>query len=309
MKCAVTGAFGYSGQYITRRLLDKGETVITLTNSGDRPDPFDGKVRVYPLEFDDEDALIASLRNVNVLFNTYWVRFDGKGFTLAQAVENSSRLFQAAQKAGVGRIVHTSITNPSADSALPYFKGKALVEQALIDTGVSYAILRPAILFGKQDILVNNIAWTLRQFPAFGVCGKDNYHIQPIHVDDFAQLAVEQAYTNENLIVNALGPELFTYRELVNAIGQAIGIQRPFIRMPASFLYLASRVIGLFKNDTVLTMDEIRALTQGLLWADTPATGSTELTEWMNQHSATLGSRYSSELARRRNRSSSYEEL
>ncbi len=169
------------------------------------------------------------LEGVKVLYNTYWVRFNHRLFTHADAVRNSLTLFEAAKKAGVERIVHVSITNPSSETSLEYFQGKAILEKAVIDSGLSYAILRPAVLFGKEDILINNIAWALRKLPVFGVFGDGNYGIQPIYIDDFADLAVKQGELREDSIINAVGPELFTYKELVKTIGRLIGKNRPVI--------------------------------------------------------------------------------
>ena len=183
---AVTGAYGYSGKYIAQRLLDAGHTVITLTNSPRRANPFGDRIRAIPLDFDRPDLLAKHLQGVSVLYNTYWVRFNHRLFRHADAVRNTLALFAAARQAGVRRIVHISITNPSEDSPLEYFRGKARLEKVLMDSGISYAILRPAILFGKEDILVNNIAWTLRRLPVFGVFGDGRYRLQPIHVDDLA---------------------------------------------------------------------------------------------------------------------------
>ncbi len=178
---AVTGAFGYSGKYIARRLLAAGRRVITLTNSTDRANEFGGQTRAFPFHFDRPDELAASLAGVEVLYNTYWVRFNHKLFRHADAVRNTLILFDAAQRAGVRRIVHVSITNPAEDSPLEYFRGKARLERALIESGLSYAILRPTVLFGAEDILINNIAWLLRRLPVFGVFGDGSYRLQPIY--------------------------------------------------------------------------------------------------------------------------------
>ena len=220
---AVTGAFGYSGKYIAYRLLADGKSVITLTNSIHRQSPFGDRVRAVPFCFDKPEKLTESLYGVSVLYNTYWVRFNHRSFTHADAVRNTMALFEAAKAAGVKRVVHVSITNPSEDSPLEYFSGKARLERALVESGLSHAILRPTVLFGKEDILVNNIAWALRHLPVFGVFGDGQYKLQPIYVDDLAEIAVEQGGPRENVVINAVGPETFTYRGLVETIGQIIG--------------------------------------------------------------------------------------
>ena len=295
---AVTGAFGYSGRYIAHRLLAAGHRVLTLTNSRG-PDPFAGRVSAFPLCFHDPAALTTSLRGVAVLYNTYWVRFDHKAFNHREAVENTLALFEAALKAGVQRVVHLSITNPSAESDLSYFSGKAELEAALRASGLSYAILRPTVLYGKEDILINNIAWMLRRFPIFGVFGDGRYRLQPIYVDDLAALAVAQGSQADDAVVEAIGPETFTYRELVETIGQIIGCRRPVVSVPPSIGYWTGRVFGAVKGDIVITREEIRGLMEERLYADAPPAGSTPLTGWARDHSDTLGARYVNELSRR----------
>ncbi len=264
MKIAVTGAFSYSGKYITKRLLDCGEEVITLTNHPHRPDPFDGKVKAYPLGF-NQASLTQSLQGVDVLVNTYWVRFDRGENTQPRAVENTRVLVDAAKAAGVQRIVHTGITNPSAESHLPYFWGKAANEKAVIESGMSYAILRPTVLVGDEDILINNIAYLLKRFPIFALPGDGSYRLQPVYVDDVAELAVEGVYRKDNYIIDAVGPDIFTFKEMVNLIGEKIGAKRPLISVPPRLALLAAKFLSLFVGDVILTPEEVDGLMAGLL--------------------------------------------
>jgi NADH dehydrogenase len=305
----VTGAFGYSGRYIARRLLDAGEEVHTLTNSPQRANPFANRIAAFPLCFDDPARLTETLRGAAVLYNTYWVRFNTREFQHAVAVENTVKLFEAARAAGVRRVVHVSITNPSEDSPLEYFRGKAILERALIESGLSYAILRPTVLFGREDILINNIAWMLRRFPLFGVFGDGRYRLQPIDVDDLADLAVREGRVRENRVIDAIGPETFTYRELVEQIGRIIGKRRPVLSVPPTLGLAFARVLGRLVGDVVITREEIAGLMAGLLCTDSPPAGSTRLTDWARAHADTLGRRYAGELARRRDRRTAYEAL
>jgi uncharacterized protein YbjT (DUF2867 family) len=306
MKIAVTGALGYSGRYIAVRLLAAGHQVMTLTNSIGRENPFGDKVRAMPFHFDQPGLLRESLRGVDVLINTYWVRFNHRLFSHEEAVANTKVLFQAAKDAGVHRIVHVSITNPDINSDLPYFRGKAELESALGSLGVSYCILRPTVLFGKEDVLINNIAWSLRHLPVFGVFGSGDYKLQPIYVDDLAQAAVERIEGNQNEIINAIGPETFTYRELAETIKRTLGLKRLIIGVPPTIGYWGCRVVGLFVRDVVITREEILGLTEGRLFVDASPLGTTKLTDWIQEHKDTLGRHYTSELARRVDRISEY---
>ncbi len=298
----VTGAFGYSGKYIAARLLQAGHRVRTLTNSADRPDPFGGQVEACPFHFTDRTKLVESLHGAAVFYNTYWVRFNYRGFSHSTAVENTLKLFQACREAGVGRVVHVSITNPSEDSPLEYFRGKARLERALVESGLSHAILRPTVLFGKEDILINNIAWCLRRFPVFGVFGDGQYKLQPIYVDDLAELALKQGRGSLNTIINAIGPETFTYRDLVRQIGTIIGKPRPTISLSPWLGHALGWLIGRFTGDVVITREEVQGLMQNLLCTNSPPAGTTRLTDWARANATTLGQHYASELARRSTR-------
>ena len=298
MKTAVTGAFSYSGKYITRRLLARGEEVVTLTGHPDRPDPFDGKVKAYPLDFEDEVELTRSLQGVHTFYNTYWVRFDRDKNTQPRAVENTRKLVQAAVQAGVQRIVHISITNPSHDSDLPYFWGKAANEQAVIESGIPYAILRPTVLFGKEDILINNIAWLLRRFPVFAIPGDGQYRLQPVYVDDLAALAVDVGYAQNNLVWDAVGPDIFSFESLVRLIARTLELNRGLIHVPPTFALRTAQFLSLFLGDVLLTPEEVDGLMAGLLVSEQPPRCKTSLVDWLEENKRSVGARYASELKR-----------
>src|SRR5687767_8038422 len=297
MKIAVTGAFSYSGKYITKRLLARGEEVITLTGHPNRPDPFNGKVKAYPLDF-DEAGMRRSLQGMDILVNTYWVRFDKGENTQPRAVENTRKLVNAAKAAGVRRIVHISIANPSADSHLPYYWGKAANEKAVVDSGLSYAILRPTVLFGKEDILINNIAWLLRRFPFFGLPGDGSYRLSPVYVDDLAELAVEAAYKAEDYVWDTVGPDEFTFKELVQLIGKSIGANKPLVPFPPQLALRAAQFLSLFVKDVMLTPEEVEGLMANILISGEPPRCKTSLRDWLMENRATAGMHYASELER-----------
>lgn len=298
----VTGAFGFSGKYIAKRLLQNGYKVRTLTNSFNPSNPFGDKIKIYPLNFNNIEKLIESLKGASVLYNTYWVRFNYKNFTYSLAVENTRKLFYAAKEAGVRRIVHVSITNPSENVELEYFRGKANLEQALIQSDISYAILRPALLFGNEGILINNIAWLLRKFPIFCIFGNGNYKLRPIYIVDMAELAVEQGKNTENIIIDAIGPETFTYRDLVREINKILGKERFVISINDNIAYFLSWIIGKIVGDVLITRDEIKGLKSNLLYVNSSHTGNTRLTDWLKENSSTIGMHYISELACRKMR-------
>lgn len=300
---AVTGVLGYSGRYMAREIAKGACKVLGLTNSPDKPNP-DGW-RLHPLCWDDPDALTEGLRGCRALINTYWVRFNTRWFSHAQAVERTKVLFEAARRAGVKRIVHVSITCPDAGSRLSYFRGKAVLEKELEGLGVPYSVLRPAVLFGEkpgEDILINNMAWVLRHVPVVGVPGNGEYRLRPIHVQDLAAVAVREALREdgENSVIEAVGPETYTFRELFCMLGRVTGRRRPVLSVPPWAAYAAACIMGVFHRDVMLTRDEIRGLMEDRLHVEGAApAGSIRLSAWAEKHAAELGRSYACEMARR----------
>ena len=294
---AVTGAFSFSGRHIAGRLLDAGHEVVNLTNHPDRPDPFDGRTRVRPLAF-TEDALAADLGGVDTLFNSYWVRYARGKTDHRQAADNSRVLLAAAARAGVRRIVHVSIANLEDRPSDPYYAGKGEVERVLRAAGPSWAILRPAVLFGDEPILVNSIAWLLRHLPVFLVPGDGRYGIQPAHVEDLADLAVAAAAGNDNTVQDVAGPETFTFEEFVRTIRHETGSRSLLLHAPSVLALLAARSLSPLLGDVLITAAEMEGLMAGVLVSRQPPLGHRRFSEWLHESAPWLGRRYLSEVGR-----------
>jgi NADH dehydrogenase len=294
----ITGAFSYTGKYITRRLLAQGLIVRTLTGHPNNPNPFGDQVQVLSFNFDKPGELVKSLEGATTLINTYWVRFAHGETTYERAVENTKILFKAAKDAGIERIVHVSITNPAETSRLPYFKGKAQLEQVLIDSGLDYAIIRPTVIFGDEDILINNIAWLLRHFPIFPVFGSGQYSLQPIYVEDMADLVVQASQQRDTMIIDAVGPDIYTYEELVRLIARTLKRNVPIIHANPRLAFFMAKLIEPLLGDVLITRDEVDGLMANLLISQQKPTGHTHLSEWLERHAETVGKVYASELHR-----------
>ena len=294
----VTGAFSYSGAAIARELLQRGHDVRTLTGHPERA-PAGSPIDCRPLDFSSAQELTASMAGARTLYNTYWVRFAHGKVSHELAVANSKALFAAAAAAGVERIVHISITNPSLTSADSYFRGKAEVEQALADSGVSYAIARPAVLFGGDGVLVNNIAWLLRRLPVFAIGGRGDYRVRPVHVDDLARLCADlDSAADRAVTVDAVGPESLTFRQMVAEIRDAVGSRSVVVPVPGAVIPAMAALLNLVLRDTLLTADEYASMAAGRADSAAPATGTVVFTDWVHAHGNELGRRYANELDR-----------
>jgi uncharacterized protein YbjT (DUF2867 family) len=294
----VTGAFGYIGRYIARRLLAQGRRLKTLTGHPQRPNPFGDAVEVASFSFHRPGELERHLEGCDTLYNTYWIRFAHGGIDFERAVSNSRTLVRAARRAGVRKFVHISITNPSEDSPLPYFRGKAQVERCIGESGLSYSIIRPTVVFGAEDILINNIAWLLRRLPLFAIPGSGDYRLQPVFVEDLAAIAVEAGQQPHSETLDAVGPEIHCFEGLVRLLAKTVGSRALILHVPPQAALLAAKVVGLMVGDVILTADEVRGLMANLLVSAHPPRGRKPLTQWLAENADRVGASYSSEIAR-----------
>ncbi len=294
----VTGAFGYIGKYITRLLLERGEQVKTITTHPEKPNPFGQAVESYAYDFENPERLVSRLRGADTLYNTYWIRFPFKGQTFESAERDTRILFSCASRAGIRRIVHISVTNASVDSPLPYYRGKGEQEALLAESGVEYSIVRPTLVFGREDILVNNIGWFVRHFPLFPVFGDGTYRVQPVSVVDLARIAVEASGLPGHTVIDAIGPDTFTFDQFVSRIVKALGARCRPVRVPPAFGISCGKLLGLVLRDVVLTSGELRGLMDNLLTSDQAPNGTISFSDWLEENRDCLGVEYSSELAR-----------
>lgn len=294
----VTGAYGFTGKYITRRLLSGGKKVKTLTGHPDREHPFGDEVPAVPYDFDDPDALTESLRGATTLYNTYWIRFEHRRTTFEQAVANTEILLQSAREAGLRRCIHISSIAADENSTFRYFRAKGRAERAVRESGLSWAIVRPTVLFGKESILFNNIAWLLRHFPVFAIPDSKGNELQPIHVDDVAGLAVGAGQGEENRCIDAGGPETFAFDQLVRFMAEEIGTHVRLLRVKPKRILQFTRMLSGRVKDVLLTEDEIEGLARNLLKSPSEPAGQTLFSQWLRQHADTLGATYISELER-----------
>ena len=294
----VTGAFSFTGRFIAQRLLAADRRVRTLTNHPQRPGANEITAEVAPLQFTDRDALVASLRGADVLYNTYWLRFHHGRVRFGDAVANTRVLLGAARDAGVRKVVHISVSNPAADSELDYYAGKARAEQVVRESRLPWAIVRPTLVFGQGDILINNIAWLLRRLPIFGIPGRGDYRVQPVAAEDVAEIATWAAEQTDNVTVDAAGPDVIYYSEMVESIAIAVGRHPRFVYLSPRMSLVAARLIGRIVKDEVLNQPELEGLMQELLVSHERPRGTRRLDNWLLTNAETIGTRYASELDR-----------
>jgi NADH dehydrogenase len=226
------------------------------------------------------------------------VRFNYRQWSFDKALKNTKTLFHCAKNAGVRKIVHISVTNPSEEDELPYYRGKAYQEIELRESGIDYAIVRPTLVFGKEDILVNNISWTIRKFPIVPIFGSGKYQVQPVFVEDLAAIAVEAGRSEGSATIDAIGPEAFTYEAFLRLIARELNRKVALVHLSPSAGIMLGKLIGLLVGDVVLTKDELRGLMLNKLTSNQNPNGKTLFSVWLRNNRDSVGSGYTSELKR-----------
>jgi len=299
----VTGALSYTGSAVAKSLFSRDYAVRALTNRRVPINDPGGPVEVHPLQFEDPGALVETMRGADVFVNTYWVRYPYVGTGFERAIANTRVLLDAAREAGVRRVVHVSVSNPSPDSPLGYYRGKAQLEALVREQGLSYAIVRPTLVVGPHDILVNNIAWILRRFPVFAMPGSGGYRVQPVTLDDTGEIIAEAALATQDMIVDAAGPEIMSFEALVRVVGEAIGRRPRIVHVPPGLSLALLRILGRLVREVILSREELDGLMTELLVSQEPPRGTQSVTAWLRDHGPELGRDYASELARHVRRS------
>ena len=205
---------------------------------------------------------------------------------------------EAAARAGVERLVWTSITNPGQDPDLSYFVGKGVVEQLVRGSGLSFAILRPACFFGGGGILIDNVAWAARRLPFVPIPDGPPYRIRPIHVEDYADLVPEATASGDDYTIDAVGPERLEFGDLVREVAEAGGSWARALRLPMKVCRLSYAVAGRILGETVLSDDKLTGLVRNRLDSKAESTGRTSLVDWVRTANQELGRRFLREPSR-----------
>jgi uncharacterized protein YbjT (DUF2867 family) len=243
---ALAGGSGFIGRAIARRLLAGGGiTVRVLTRN---PEKARAHFDLPGVEFVSADiAQPASLKDALAGVSTIVdaIQFDGypvenpqRGLTFERIDYGGAlALIDAAKQAGVAQFIYISGAAADENSAHPAFRAKGRAERAIRESGLTYTIFRPSLVYGPQDKVVNGLARALRYAPVFGVPGTGRQKVQPLLVDDFAacvMLAVSGRGRNGTYDIG--GPDLMTFDEMMRIIMDASGHRRPLFHIPETIM-------------------------------------------------------------------------
>ena len=243
---ALAGGSGFIGRAIARRLVAGGGIKVRVLSR--EPDKARAQLDLPGGEFVRADiAKPASLKDAlpgadtivdAIQFDGYPVEDPRRGLTFELIDYGGAvALIDAAKQAGVRQFIYISGAAADENSTHPGFRAKGRAERAIRESGLTYTIFRPSLVYGPEDKVVNGLARALRFAPLFGVPGTGRQKVQPVLVDDLAacvMLAVSGRGRNGTYDVG--GPDLMTFDAMMEIIMDASGHRRPLFHIPESIM-------------------------------------------------------------------------
>jgi NADH dehydrogenase len=246
---AVAGGTGFVGSEISRELRRRGRHVIVLSSSGEGSRgqlPDDIEIRFVDVR--DEESMPAALQGVDELvialaFPGLPVEQPGKGLTFMHIdAGGTERLIRAGKAAGVRRVVYISGAGADHDAERHWFRAKAVAEDAVRASGMTWTILRPTWIFGPGDVSLNRFLGFARVLPVVPLTNFGNQELAPVFIGDVARLAADALEQDaaRDQVFEVGGPETLTMREILHRAMAIAGTRKPIVPAPAPLVKVAA---------------------------------------------------------------------
>ena len=173
----------------------------------------------------------------------------------------AERLADEARKAGVERLAQISGIGADARSRSPYIRARGRGEQAVRAAFAAATVIRPAVMFGPDDVFLNTLIKMLRRLPAYPMFGRGKTRLQPADVEDVGEAVARgmQRAAMEPLTVECGGPRVYSYEELLTTVARAANV-RPIL-MPLPFgVWHALAWLGEMMPGAPLTRNQIELM-------------------------------------------------
>jgi NADH dehydrogenase len=205
------------------------------------------------------------LKDVDLVITVAWFR-QPRLRIFEPLADGLLRLIRTAETLEVPRFVHVSVPDApsSLETGLPYLVQKRRVDRALEQSRLSYAIVRPTMLFGSRDKLLTVMLRTIYRYHRFPMFGDGEYHLSPISARDFARILHREAQREERHNVSAGGPVRWRYQTLTDELFGRLGLKPRYVHFsPHGSIRLARLMETL--GSTLLYAYEVEWLLSDLL--------------------------------------------
>lgn len=241
-RICVVGGTGFIGRHLAARFTKQGIDVAIPTRNLARNRDLQllAGVRLTPARQLDQATLTEVMRDCDAVVNLVGILNErghsGAGFQRAH-VELTENIVASCKRAGVSRLVQVSALKANAEHGASHYlrtKGQAeRVVNASTNLGLRPTIMRPSVVFGRNDSFINRFAWLLRRLPVLPLA-RPRATFAPVHVGDVAD-AIVRALNNDTTCGQTFelcGPDTYSLLEIVTAIRNALGLKRAIIPLP-----------------------------------------------------------------------------
>ncbi|MBK7532874.1 complex I NDUFA9 subunit family protein [Piscinibacter sp.] len=263
----VLGGTGFVGRSVCEKLVERsggaGGSIVVPTRHIAHARDLQMLPTLQPVQADvhDDAQLAQMVAGRDAVINLVAVlQGDERRFRHVH-VDLPTRLARACQAAGVKRLVHVSALGVGANAPSHYLRSKAAGEAALAAAGLELTVLRPSVIFGAHDKLLNMFAALQGLAPFVPLAGADSRY-QPVWVDDVAA-AIVRCLDDPATIgktYECTGPDVYTLRELVQAAGRWAGHERPVFGLPGGLAQLQARVMEMLPGEPLMSRDNLASM-------------------------------------------------
>lgn len=258
----VTGGSGFIGRRVVARLAEAGRPVRVLARGQRQADLPQGVERL-PGNVATGEGLAEAMEGVERVVHLVAIIRETRGQTFDGVIRGGTeRVVEAARAAAVKKLVHVSAIGARDDPTYPYLHAKWRAEQAVMGSGLNYTILRPSIVFGEGDEFINALAALVRGNPLVPIAGEGKTRFQPIWVEDVVTCIVAclEDGSHDGEVVEIGGPEHLTYKEMVDAVQEALGRRRPKLHIPLALMKPLARAMEAVLPRPPVTVEQLKML-------------------------------------------------
>jgi NADH dehydrogenase len=268
MKVFLTGATGFVGRNILKRLLAEGHSVRALVREPEEAGALKAeKVELMAGDVAEGAGLDQGMQGCDAAIHLVGIIVE-KGKNTFERVHHlgTRNVVEAAKRMGLKRMVHMSALGARADGAAKYQTTKWKGEEEVRGSGIRYCILRPSLIFGKGDGFVTQMMNTMRSAPLFRpVPGDGKPKFRPVSIDDvtacFVHALTTEAATNQTVKLG--GADELTLNEVLAEIARCAGVRKPAVHIPMPLMFAGATVAQSLLKNPPITVDQLKMLREG----------------------------------------------
>lgn len=270
MKIAITGGTGFVGRNLGRLLAKDGHEVVLIARGLDQTDPTIRQlagVRFFPMGLDNADKLSNAFAGCNAVAHCAGINREIGDVTYKRVhVEGTRRVVEAAQRAGVKKIILISFLRARPNCGSGYHESKFAAEEIVRASGLDYTVFKCGVIYGKGDHMLDHLSHAFHTFPLFAFVGFKDKTIRPNAIEDVTRIVKASLVDGvlSQRIVAVVGPEELTLREAVRRVARVVGRRPLMFPMPIWFHYLLGWCVEKIMNVPLVSVAQVRMLAEGL---------------------------------------------